>query len=122
LPENRGQPGIPVHALKHFEIVRRDSNSPCAAALKRRMRVIVDDVSTSYLMVGTPELDLMREVGVAAVYSTPLIRRGAEPRQCLGTIPLRRANPSQQRPTRRIAGRKRFFQTFVNLLLGRRGI
>ena len=40
----------------------------------------------------------------------------------LGTTPLRRANPSQQRPARRIAGRKSFFQTFINPLLGRRGI
>jgi GAF domain-containing protein len=65
--------GFPDHALKHFEIVRRDSNSSCAAALKRRMRVIVDDVATSYLFVGRPELDLMREIGVAAAHSTPLI-------------------------------------------------
>jgi GAF domain-containing protein len=65
--------GFPDHLLKHFEIVCRDSNSPGAAALKRRMRVIVDDVSTSYLFVGTPELDLLRDIGVSAVHSTPLI-------------------------------------------------
>lgn len=67
--------GFPDHFLKYYEIVRRDTNSSCAAALSRRMRVIVDDVSTSYLFVGTPELDLMREIGVAAVHSTPLISR-----------------------------------------------
>jgi GAF domain-containing protein len=65
--------GFPDQFLKYFEIVRRDTNTTCAAALKRRMRVIVDDVSTSYLFVGTPEIDVMRKVGVAAVHSTPLI-------------------------------------------------
>jgi GAF domain-containing protein len=67
--------GFPDRFLKYFEVVHRDTNSACAAALKRRMRVIVDDVSTSYLFVGTPELDLMREMGVAAMHSTPLISR-----------------------------------------------
>src|SRR4030081_2234848 len=40
----------------------------------------------------------------------------------LGTTPLRRANPSQQRPARRIAGRESFFQPFINPLLGGRGL
>lgn len=35
--------------------------------------MIVDDVSTSYLFVGTPELGLLRGLGIAAVHSTPLI-------------------------------------------------
>ena len=59
--------------LKFFETVTLDDNSACAAALKRRMRVIVDDVSTSYLFVGTPATDVMRGAGVAAVHSTPFI-------------------------------------------------
>lgn len=67
--------GFPDRFLKYFEVVRRDTNSSCGAALMRRMRVIVEDVSTSYLFVRTPELDLMREIGVAAVHSTPLISR-----------------------------------------------
>ena len=46
--------GFPDRVLKYFEIVRRDSHTSCGAALKRRMRVVVDDVSTSYLYVGTP--------------------------------------------------------------------
>jgi hypothetical protein len=40
------------------------------------MRVIVDDVSTSYLFVGTPELGLLRGLGIAAVHS---IRSSAIP-------------------------------------------
>ncbi|MBB3320230.1 GAF domain-containing protein [Rhizobium sp. BK181] len=37
------------------------------------MRVFVEDVSTSYLFVGTVELDMMSADGIAAVQSTPLI-------------------------------------------------
>lgn len=59
--------------LKYFETVHRNTNSSCAAVLTRRMRVVVDDISRSYLFVGTPELDILHRAGVAAVHSTPLI-------------------------------------------------
>jgi GAF domain-containing protein len=35
--------------------------------------VFVEDVSTSYLFVGTRELDMLRAGGIAAAQSTPLI-------------------------------------------------
>ena len=62
-----------IEALNFFSVVRRDTNTTCAAALTRRMRVFVEDVSTSYLFVGTPELDMLRACGIVAVQSTPLI-------------------------------------------------
>ena len=65
--------GFSSEALTFFGIVRRDTNTTCAAALTRRMRVFVEDVSTSYLFVGTRELDMLRAGGIAAVQSTPLI-------------------------------------------------
>jgi GAF domain-containing protein len=65
--------GFSSEALTFFGIVRRDTNTTCAAALMRRMRVFVENVSTSYLFVGTRELDMLRAGGVAAVQSTPLI-------------------------------------------------
>jgi hypothetical protein len=65
--------GFSDRFLQHFAVVHRDANTTCAASLKRRLRVVVDDVSTSYLFVNTPELDMMREVGVAAMHSTPII-------------------------------------------------
>jgi GAF domain-containing protein len=65
--------GFSSQALSFFAIVRRDSNTTCAAALTRRMRVFVEDVSTSYLFVGTAQLDMLRADGIAAVQSTPLI-------------------------------------------------
>ncbi|MBR0749047.1 GAF domain-containing protein [Bradyrhizobium japonicum] len=65
--------GFSSEALTFFGVVRRDTNTTCAAALTRRMHVFVEDVSTSYLFVGTRELDMLRADGIAAVYSTPLI-------------------------------------------------
>jgi GAF domain-containing protein len=65
--------GFSTEALTFFGVVRRDTNTTCAAALMRRMRVFVEDVSTSYLFVGTRELDMLRAGGIAAVQSTPLI-------------------------------------------------
>jgi GAF domain-containing protein len=67
--------GFSSEALTFFGVVRRDTNTTCAAALMRRMHVFVGDVSTSYLFVGTRELDMLRASGIAAVHSTPLISR-----------------------------------------------
>ena len=65
--------GFSTEALTFFGVVRRDTNTTCAAALTRRMRVFVEDISTSYLFVGTRELDMLRAGGISAVQSTPLI-------------------------------------------------
>jgi len=65
--------GFSREALGFFGIVRRDTNTTCAAALTRRMRVFVEDISTSYLFVGTRELDVLLAEGIAAAQSTPLI-------------------------------------------------
>ncbi|WP_143278084.1 GAF domain-containing protein [Bradyrhizobium sp. UFLA03-84] len=65
--------GFSAEALTFFGVVRRDTNTTCAAALMRRMRVFVEDISTSYLFVGTREFDMLRSSGIAAVQSTPLI-------------------------------------------------
>jgi GAF domain-containing protein len=65
--------GFSSEALSFFGVVLRDTNTTCAAALTRRMRVFVEDVSTSYLFVGTRELDVLRAHGIAAAQSTPLI-------------------------------------------------
>lgn len=65
--------GFSTEALAFFGVVRRDTSTTCAAALMRRMRVFVEDIATSYLFVGTRELDMLRAGGIAAVQSTPLI-------------------------------------------------
>lgn len=59
--------GFSRQASSFFGTVRRDTNTSCAAALSRRMRVSVEDISTSYLYVGTPELAMLSGGGVATV-------------------------------------------------------
>lgn len=65
--------GFSARALGFFGTVYRDTNTSCAVAFTRRMRVFVEEISTSYLYVGTRELALLRADGIAAVQSTPLI-------------------------------------------------
>ncbi|MEI5667572.1 GAF domain-containing protein [Bosea sp. CCNWLW174] len=71
--ELAASPGFSQQSLSFFGTVRRDTNTSCAAALTRRMRVFVEDIPTSYPFVGTRELAMLSAGGVAAVQSTPLI-------------------------------------------------
>ena len=52
--------------------------SVCGEASKRAERVVVDDVESSPLFAGTPSLSILREAGVRAVQSTPLVSRQGE--------------------------------------------
>jgi GAF domain-containing protein len=65
--------GFAPALLQFFETVTPDSPSSCASTLKTRMRVIIEDVSTSYLLVGSPALQVMRAAEIGAAHSTPLI-------------------------------------------------
>src|ERR1700733_499426 len=65
--------GFPNHLLKYFAVVRRDTNTTCAAAFAGRIRVVVKDVSTSPLFRASSELYVMHELGIAAAHSTPII-------------------------------------------------
>jgi PAS domain S-box-containing protein len=49
--------------------------SVCGETTRRGGRVIVPDVETSSLFVGTPSLEVLRKAGVRAVQSTPMISR-----------------------------------------------
>ncbi|PWU07292.1 MAG: hypothetical protein C5B51_10315 [Terriglobia bacterium] len=49
--------------------------SVCGEALRRGERVIVEDVERSELFAGAPSLAVLREAGVRAVQSTPLLSR-----------------------------------------------
>ncbi|WP_161495849.1 MEDS domain-containing protein [Bradyrhizobium japonicum] len=71
--------GFPDRALDLFRIVRRDTNSTCAATLKKRMRTVVGNIGASYLFVGTSELAALQEVGVAAAHSAPIIVDNGRP-------------------------------------------
>jgi GAF domain-containing protein len=65
--------GFSEEALAFFRTVRRDTNTTCSVALTRRMHVFVGNVSESYLFVGTPELEVLRRLGIAAAQSMPII-------------------------------------------------
>ena len=67
--------GFSEEALAFFRTVRRDTNTTCAVALTRRVHVFVGDICESYLFVGSPELEVLRRLGIAAAQSTPLISR-----------------------------------------------
>ena len=49
-----------------------DGQGACGAALKRRERVVVEDIELSPIFAGTPGLDIQRRAGVRAVQSIPL--------------------------------------------------
>jgi PAS domain S-box-containing protein len=63
--------------LDHFNTVHIGQGT-CGAALRSTERVFIEDVSTSPVFVGTPELDIMLSAGVRAVQSTPLITRSGQ--------------------------------------------
>ena len=49
--------------------------SACGAAMMRGERVIIPDVESSALFAGSPSLPVLRQAGVRAVQSTPLVSR-----------------------------------------------
>jgi PAS domain S-box-containing protein len=49
--------------------------SVCGAAMQRGERVVVPDIEESSLFAGTPSLPVLRQAGVRAVQSTPLLSR-----------------------------------------------
>ena len=66
------------------------------AAFDRRERVVVEDVTTSPIFVGTRGLDIQLRAGVRAIQSTPLISRSG---RVLGVFSTHYRSP--QRPTER---------------------
>lgn len=60
--------------LDFFASVEKQA-SVCGEAMRRRERVIVHDVEMGSIFAGTPSLPVMREAGVRAVQSTPMISR-----------------------------------------------
>ncbi|MHA7065587.1 PAS domain-containing protein [Azospirillum argentinense] len=50
----------------------------CGTALERGERVIIENVETSPIFIGTPALDIQLRAGVRAVQSTPLISRSGQ--------------------------------------------
>jgi PAS domain S-box-containing protein len=51
----------------------------CGSALQHGVRVIIEDIVSSPLIVGTPTLAVMRDAGARALQSTPLVSRNVLP-------------------------------------------
>lgn len=75
--------GFSADWLAYWSRVSAGRGVSGTALFVQRARVVVDDVETSPIFVGTPDLDAQRRQGVRAVQSTPLFCRSGEP---LGVI------------------------------------
>jgi PAS domain S-box-containing protein len=73
-----------------FFAAAENTASVCGEATRRGERVVVEDVEFDPLFVGTPSLDVMRQHGVRAVQSTPLVTRGG---RLLGILTTQWAEP-----------------------------
>ena len=70
-----GQRGFERPFLEHFKRTRPGDAGTCAEAARVYERVIVEDVATCPIFVGTPELKVLEAAGVRAVQSTPIVSR-----------------------------------------------
>jgi len=70
--------GFELPFLDFFRIVKNEVGASCGAAKEAGKRVIVQDITTSPIFVGTPSLKVMLHAGVRACQSTPLISRSGE--------------------------------------------
>jgi PAS domain S-box-containing protein len=52
-----------------------EGQGACGTALKRKERIIIEDIEQSPVFVGTPALEIQIKAGVRAVQSTPLVSR-----------------------------------------------
>jgi len=77
--------------LEFFACVA-DRHSACGAAMASSDRVVVEDVARSDIFAGKPSLDVLREAGVRAVQSTPLMSSTG---QLLGMISTHFPQPHQ---------------------------
>jgi PAS domain S-box-containing protein len=63
--------------LEFFNAVD-EGQAACGAAMRSSERVVIADVTTSPVFVGTPALNVLLSAGVRAVQSTPLVRRSGQ--------------------------------------------
>jgi signal transduction histidine kinase/CheY-like chemotaxis protein len=68
------QRGFGAAFVDFFSVVD-EGLAACGAALQRGERIVVEDVSTSEIFVGTPALEVMLAANARAVQSTPLVSR-----------------------------------------------
>jgi PAS domain S-box-containing protein len=88
--------GFDPKSAAHWEWVRPDSPSSCGMALSAGCRVIVPDIETHEAFARRADLDALRQVGIRAGQSTPLVTRSG---RLLGMISTHWRRP--HRPTER---------------------
>lgn len=81
--------------LDFFATVRDECGTSCGAALKTARRVVVRDVTRSKALAGTAALEALREAGVMACQSTPLVSPTGELVGMLSTHYREPKQPSQ---------------------------
>lgn len=64
--------GFEAPFLEFFNLVH-DSDTACGTALRKRERIVVENVAGSPIFMGTPAQQVMLSAGAQAVQSTPLI-------------------------------------------------
>jgi PAS domain S-box-containing protein len=67
--------GFNAYAAESWKWVRHDARTVSGAALTRRTRVVVDDISTCDFMIEPADLETFDNTGIRAVQSTPLVSR-----------------------------------------------
>jgi two-component sensor histidine kinase len=73
-----GARGFDPADIGSFEWVGPDTGTSCAAALRTGRRVVIPDIETCELVVGTPAQEGLRKCGIRSAQSTPLIARTGE--------------------------------------------
>lgn len=89
------QRGFEKPFLEYFNAVQH-GHAACGTALQSGQRVVVEDVATSPVFVGTPALDVLLGAGVRAVVSTPLFSRSGQIVGMLSTHYRRLCRPAEQ--------------------------
>lgn len=84
--------GFGPNFSKTFGWVYPETRTSCGAALREIKRVVVPDVEAWESIAGTPAIEDLREEGIRAVQSTPLVSRGGD---ILGVISTHWRNPHE---------------------------
>ena len=84
------QRGFERPFLDFFAMVRNEEDSACGTALEHAKRVMVHDINSSDIFVGTRALAVLLEAQVRAVVSTPLVGSAG---QVLGMVSTHFASP-----------------------------
>lgn len=80
--------------LKFFDTVTHADGASCGAALQQGGQVVVEDITSSAIFVGTPALEVLRAAQVGAVISTPFVSSAGE---VMGVISTHFSRPHKLR-------------------------